>query len=272
MSPELPRKWFLQQGQAIEARYKRCHAWWEPHLVNSRDFIVRNLPESSSVAVLGAGKLLDIELDIVLSRCKVVHLFDADAGALKYCRKRFGKIYGDRLVYRHVDLTECLDIWIKGLSKSIKKSLVNYLSNLYAPAPLWADESFDGYISLNILGQIPLYWRDRVFALKSDLSLAEWGALSLSMGRLQEAHLRALNKNKDMWSILLTDTEYYFYHVDQSDWRVEPALFGAAVDIYNKEYANLPGREAWLWHIAPQFIESDEEGEIHRVEARAKIP
>jgi len=92
------------------------------------------------------------------------------------------------------------------------------------------------------------------------------------MGRLQEAHLKALTKNKDRWSILLTDTEYYFYHVDQSEWRVEPALFGAAVDVYNKEYANLPCRGAWLWHIAPQFIEGDEEGEIHRVEARAKMP
>lgn len=258
---------FARQGQAIQARQARCERWWEPHIVNCRDYIARHLPKSKSVAVLGAGRLLDIDVDLVLSRCESAHLFDADLTAVRYWRKRFGAKYRERLVFRHLDLTECLHQWAKGLPK---RSFAEYLNQLEAPIPAWSCEPFDGYISLNLLGQIPLYWRDRVVDLCRGLSSDEWNALTNSMGKLQESHLKALLLDKDRWSLLLTDTEYYYYHCDQSHWRVEPAIFGRAKDLYEREFAHLSGGEAWLWHIAPQFVESDDEGEIHRVEAHFK--
>jgi hypothetical protein len=68
---------------------------------------------------------------------------------------------------------------------------------------------------------------------------------------------------------MATDTEYYFYQSDRSEWRVESALFGEALPVY-KELFGASVSDAWLWHIAPQFVESDDEGEIHRVEASVR--
>jgi hypothetical protein len=66
--------------------------------------------------------------------------------------------------------------------------------------------------------------------------------------------------------VTITDTEYYFYTVDSALWRVEPALHGGAEGVLQSFATGAP-RAAWLWHLAPQFVEDDAEGEIHRVEA-----
>jgi hypothetical protein len=91
------------------------------------------------------------------------------------------------------------------------------------------------------------------------------------MSRLQSAHLCALQRAPVRWSLAITDTEYYTYHVDQSEWQVEQALHGDARTALNPlSDASLAQSEScWLWHLVPQFIESDDEGHIHRVEARA---
>jgi hypothetical protein len=106
--------------------------------------------------------------------------------------------------------------------------------------------------------------------MKPSLDDSEWKALVFSMGRLQRSHWCALQNESTKWTIVISDTEYYFYHVDESHWRVEPAIFDAqlADTIFGSRVAPSVHRDSWLWHIAPQFIESDEEGEIHRVEAR----
>jgi hypothetical protein len=135
----------------------------------------------------------------------------------------------------------------------------------------WEDERFDGVISLNLVGQIPIYWRDRVVAAAGDLTQDEESALLGSMSRLQAAHVKAVKERPQCWSILITDTEYYTYNVDHAEWEVEPALHGAAA----RELAMTPSRmlkqgaSCWLWHLVPQFVESEHEGHIHRVEASA---
>jgi hypothetical protein len=135
---------------------------------------------------------------------------------------------------------------------------------------MWSEEHFDGVVSLNLAGQIPLYWRDRVLSVRGDLSDEEAEALTNSYERLQVAHLAAVAKAATQWAIMITDVEYYFYESQRCDWEVEEALHGTARRIF-AELGN--GQEStssdcWLWHLAPQFIESDGEGEIHRVEAR----
>ncbi|MFN4896352.1 MAG: hypothetical protein ACK5GN_10925 [Pseudomonadota bacterium] len=258
---------FARMGQAIKQRHERCAAWWQKHLEYTATFIGTHVPSADSVAVLGAGRLLDIDLEGLISRCRRVHLFDADPTAEKYWRSVSGRAYGKQVIGHITDITESIDSWTKGLPAALRRGeLINYLNRCVAPQPRWAREQFDGYISLNILGQIPLYWRDRVLALVGALTDEQWCAVSASMGRLQESHLRGLAARPGAWSILITDTEYYFYRGDESQWRVEPALFGAANQIYSQRSCE-DVSEAWLWHIAPQFVESDEEGEIHRVEA-----
>jgi hypothetical protein len=262
---------FGRMGRAIEQRYLRCTEWWRAHLELTTSFVAAHVPESASVAVLGAGRLLDIDVRGLLHRCHTVHLFDADPDAASRWRGVVGREYGTRVVGHVVDLTDSMNLWTKGLAAAIRTGrLLEFLGECRAPVPAWAHESFDGYVSLNLLGQIPLYWRDRVLAAAGELSGEHWLALEGAMGQLQAAHMRGLVLRPDAWSLLVTDTEYYFYQGDQSKWRVEPALFGEAREVYEANFAR-EVRDTWLWHIAPQFIESDDEGEIHRVEASVKV-
>jgi hypothetical protein len=262
---------FNRMGSAIEQRFRRCASWWRPHLEATAHFVSHNIPESNSVAVLGAGRLLDIDLLGLLSRCRSVHLFDADSSAVSRWRSVSGREYGRRVFGHVLDLTGSMQSWTKGLAAASRGgALTEYLQRCETSVPSWAHESFDGYISLNILGQIPLYWRDRVFMVKQDLLDGEAVALEISMGRLQCAHLEGLAARSTPWAILITDTEYYSYRSDESEWRVESALCGDAKEVYRTLCSGC-ARDRWLWHVAPQFVEDDDEGEIHLVEACAKI-
>jgi hypothetical protein len=261
---------FEHMGVGIERRFTRCASWWAPHLACTRDFVARHTQRAASVAVLGAGRLLDLDLQQILTTCDVVHLFDADPGCIAAWKRQAGDLFQKRVVPHIEDITQSLDRWTRGLSKARRPNeLAEYLYSL-EPAKVTRPTQYDGVISLNLLGQIPLYWRDRVRASLSDIDPVTWAALVSSMGALQEAHLEFVHRSSSSWSIIISDSEYYFYDIDRTDWRVEPALFGDTESIWisGHERARKIADDSWLWHIVPQLIESGEEGEIHRVEAR----
>lgn len=263
---------FAVMGRAITARHARCRQWWAPHLACSRLFLNDNLPQNlGRVAVLGAGRLLDIDLDLLLDRCQEVYLFDADPACERTWKKRYPEHYGKMLFGRCVDITNCLASWTAAVrDASSKEKLESCLQQLQAPTPRWSEFDFDGCISLNILSQIPLYWRDRVMRMHPVWGHDVWQPLCDSMDVLQTAHLRGVMKNSRYWNALVTDTEYYFYNVDSPDWDVESALFAGAQELYNSSYEGLT-KQSWWWHLAPQFIEDNQVGEIHRVEATVNI-
>lgn len=264
---------FVSMGRGIEARYARCQQWWNPHLTCTREFITQNLMPSKRVLILGAGRLLDVDLAYIVERCEEVHLYDADPSCVASWEKRSGKLFGSRVVAHIGDCTETLQSWTAELSR-VKRSgeLELYLKSCEAPCPSWSRESFDGVISLNLLGQIPLYWRDRVAQVKPELREEEVAGLMASMEALQVAHLQGVLAMSNAWSILVTDTEYYFYQSDSSQWNVEQALFGMCRDLLNTTYTAGAHGSKWFWHVSPQFIECDDEGEIHRVEAFYRPP
>lgn len=258
---------FIFMGRGIEARFARCERWWAPHIACTQSFLKRYVQRADDLLVLGAGRLLDVDMSLLLERCQRVHLYDADPGCLAVWKKRAGAEYGRRIRGHIADCTEVLGAWSADLTGALRSdNLEIFLRARKAPQPLWEGIHYDGIISLNLLGQIPLYWRDLVIAARPTLTHAELEALALSMGGLQLAHLDALQSRGDAWSILLTDSEYYFYDTDNPVWRVESALFGNASrklhEVYNEERCH----EKWLWHVSPQYVECDDEGEIHRVE------
>jgi hypothetical protein len=269
--PPTMTKGFRRMGRGIEERYRRCNRWWEPHLRCSRDFISRYLPSEGRLAVLGAGRLLDIDLLQPRIRGLEVHLFDADPACLPAWRDFFANDLG-RNVHPHIaDITNCLSEWSGGLRRGVKKiGLESYLDSCRAPIPRWSRERFDMIISLNVLGQLPLYWRDHVRECCGELNDQEEDALLRSMARLQEQHVAGLKSSPAARILALFDSEYYFYQSSQSEWRVEESLFGDShAEISSCDLGRvLVAQESWLWHLAPQFVEHDDEGEIHRVEAR----
>jgi hypothetical protein len=201
-----------------------------------------------------------------------IHLFDADRSVLRAWRKTSGIAFRETVIPRIVDVTGSLNAWSSGLAPAIRgRELKEYLTSLVPHQGVWESERFDGGISLNLVGQIPLYWRDRVLAAARDLSVDEERALIDSMARLQSAHVQALRKQVRSWFILITDTEYYTYHVDTPEWEVEPALHGNVRQELLEPCPRMQrhGSACWLWHLMPQFVESQSEGHIHRVEAAA---
>lgn len=263
---------FIRMGRGIESRYERCSEYWEPHLRFTREFIQRNSYLAQRVAVLGAGRLLDIDLPALLGKASEVHLFDADPTCVRSWRAAVPHRDRHRIVPRIEDVTGCITEWSSGLKTAARKGvLATYIESLGAELPAWSRESFDGVVSLNIAGQLPLYWRDRVLDARSALSSDEADALASSYERLQIAHLAAVQQAATQWGVFVSDVEYYFYHVDHSEWEIEEALHGASRGVFDALTARQPvtDSECWLWHLAPQYIESDNEGEIHRVEAVA---
>jgi len=262
---------FRRMGRGIEERHKRCSRWWEPHLKCSREFISRHIGVGHRIAVLGAGRLLDIDLLDERFKRSEIHLFDADPGCVPAWRALFKDDFGKRVHPRVSDITECLTDWSRGLRPGRRRvGLEGYLDSCTAPLPEWSREEFDTIISLNILGQLPLYWRDYVRSYCGELVDREEEALYRSMARLQEQHVRALRLSSAARVVALFDSEYYFYEFSQSEWRVEGSLFGNSLfEVSSCDLGRmLAAQESWLWHLAPQFVEHDEEGEIHRVEAR----
>lgn len=218
---------FLRMGIGIRDRYERCREWWEPHLRCTKEFVSRSVVPADSIAVLGAGRLLDIELQILLESFAHVTLIDADPSCRSDWKRIAGRDFGERVTGEIADLTEVLQGWSGPLGREAASvDLAGYLRELKAPMPSWSYRRFDAVISLNLLGQIPLYWRDRVLSVKPELTDEEWGALQSSMGRLQAAHLSGLQALKAAQTFIITDTEYYFYHVDRSEWAVQEALYG----------------------------------------------
>lgn len=53
------------------------------------------------------------------------------------------------------------------------------------------------------------------------------------------------------------------------EWEVEDALHGDSAALFEENFQEA-GSSRWLWHLAPQYVESDIEGEIHRVEGRVR--
>ncbi|MBX7138290.1 MAG: hypothetical protein K1X83_09925 [Oligoflexia bacterium] len=280
---------FIQMGFGIEARHQRCSDYWARHLDLCRDFVRTSILEDQlheSVAVLGAGRLLDIDLPFLMRQFGKVDLYDADPSVLRSWDswnqlEREGRSFG-----RHVvDLSGNLAEWTSLLGNYLRhhrRSGPAGLCNLLEELPCCpADDKFapaEVLLSVNLLSQLSLYWRDRVQKLLE----SEWGlvsdnagrfepglqqALESSMRKLEEQHLRQLASRGARLIILITDEELHYYHASHSQWSTFPAL---RIDAEIK----LPGYQvdqenSWLWHIAPQGIEESAYGVIHQVRGRA---
>jgi len=263
---------FIRMGKGIESRYARCAQFWEPHLRCTKAFVERHIIPGGRIAVLGAGRLFDIDLPQLLAKFSEIHLFDADPSVIGSWRRVAGPAFRKKVIPRIGDVTGSLSEWSAGLGPAIRRgSLARYLDSLQPGSGGWESERFDGVISLNVVGQLPIYWRDRVLDRADAIGLEENRALVDSMTRLQSAHVAAVRERPMRWSIVITDTEYYTYTVDRSEWHVESALHGTVEGELLRDTPHMRrcGEDRWLWHLAPQFIESDTEGYIHRVEASA---
>ena len=280
-------------GMGIEARRGRARRYWEPHLRCCRDFqqcCLDNTAEHRSIAVLGAGRLYDLDVQSVLKHFSYVHLYDADPSCLPYWRRTFGAVVdNDRWRYQICDITGTLAQWSAQLQDFLRShsatdgaALCRALRSLAALEPIALSDSADAQyscvLSLNLLGQIPVYWLDRFTLLVRkfwnlrpdaggcfECDLAE--ALESSMAKLELQHLKFLEQSCAAKIIIISDAALCYYRPDIAAWQAEPAL---ASHDNPRESLTLSGyrrtrTESWLWHISPHGIEFKDHGEIHEV-------
>lgn len=231
--------------------------------------------------VLGPGRLLDVPVADVAARFGEIRLIDADPSARSAWRNLRQRLSPDQKLLEAIDdvsgtmakWTAAVTSFVKGRSAPDPSGLANLLESLQ-PAEKKLPNA-EVVVSLNLLSQIGVYWRDRV----ENLLLESWRtetneqgefapqlekAVRTSIRNLEQQHLEQLASCASKLVVLLTDSTYLFYTKDRAEWQEEPAL--------KVEEISIPGFECcetdtWLWHIAPQDIEQPDYGAIHQVRA-----
>lgn len=276
---------FLSMGYGIEARATRCRKFWARHIEYSRDFQIKALGEigsGSSIFVYGAGRLYDVPIKEMLATGAKLTLFDADPSVLRFWLKTARDLDAEKQIdFKLLDLTGAIDSWSQKISELLNKpkDISALCSQLYELSCIdcLPKHSADLVISINLLSQIPIYFRDRA----QEMLLHKWrldtdkqgnyeptlqAAFNSCMQKLQQAHLKLVEQSATCAAVIISDSEFFYYKSNQSEWQAESALF---IELSNEiGKLRLSGKDSWLWHIAPQGIENKDHGSIHLVKAR----
>lgn len=267
----------------IRARYARCKLYWARHLAICKELqaeLWQRVPTGSSVAVLGAGQLIDLDIAALKKHAGKVTLYDADPSL----RRVWGRaLRGHSHESKVLDLTGRLQDWSLVLAERLAdepgiEEVAECLRALPLRIRLPLKISSQAIISLNVLSQLPIYWRDRVAEMlrrHAGIESDEHGryaeplhaALTETMAVLQREHLELLKNSDARWVLLSTDVNFMYYVSSHSNWQVEPALHFRLPEPPLEEAFDLLKRDSCLWHIAPQGIEETKFGAIHEVQA-----
>ncbi len=289
----------MNEGMGIEARALRAGAFWKPHLELCKKAERLSLsllgPSANSsqisLAILGAGRLLDVEQEMISSRFRNIFLFDADPG-VKGAWRRFSKLAGRRGATVHYclhDVTGQILSWTQFLrnqlasnNKHTQQSVLTLVKNLPASHPCTFQlPKVEALWSLNILSQISVCWRERLINLLVGSKLFpgldpyhlpdELENIIVDLNKhLEGEHLRLVAESGAKNILMIFDVFFHYYQQDKSLWQTEPAL---AIE-HTLEEGGRPAWlsessifDSWLWHIAPQGIEETDYGVIHEVRA-----
>ncbi len=278
---------YVSGGMGIVERYKSNKTFWDKHFELSRSFQRNNILEASTngrIIVYGAGRLFDLAQDVVIDNFSEVVLVDADPVA-KIAWRKFIKTNRDKKTQIQgeiVEITGAIKNWSRHLAEQFRsrktlseEALAECIASVLAvPTEPWSPPLADCAISLNLMGQIPLVWRDAVLDLVEQCFpnlLDQYGmvtgrakeALVRTMRELQIVHLEQLKAAQPKRIIIISDDEFYFYTEKCAEWEVEKALFIS--DMIPPSGYKVSASNSWLWHIAREGIEEDEFGSIHRI-------
>lgn len=265
---------FVSMGMGIEYRYQKLGPWWSRHLESScavqREALsLFRSPRELEITILGSGRLYDVD-PVFFSDCSAVHLFDYDPRSIAYCKRKFP----DRSAsYFHCeDLTGAMCEWsfrLKEVSGAgSDELLVDVLTGLRGSPP---DISGDLVVSLNMLGQLGIYWLDRVDKLLGPrITDTVQGALNASLERLELEHIEMLAASGATVIVIITDERYHFYGEENICAEALTTTLDALVarcSEFGEKYQRYSKR-TWGWHVQPWGLEERKWGEtpsIHEV-------
>ncbi len=248
------RKDFIRMGLGIKARYERNKDFWDKHFTLTKKFIVSNVPQhASSFLILGSGRLYDFPAEEIPA-CSEITLVDADPLSLfisKWKLLNISKKYKKDFTVRTVlqDVTGAIDYYT--MHHELPPD----------PCPIANCKRHDVVLSLNLLGQLPLYFFTRAEEFQDNPTDNELLELSYE---LQKQHIDRVIELARVTSIFFFDREFYFYTGDESEWDISLATIEELLEPLESK---LKDSSTWLWHISPE--ETEGEGVIHRIGARA---
>lgn len=275
-------------------------AYWNPHLKSSKNAQQRWASGCSGqeVAILGAGRLLDVAVDPLSQSFKRLWLIDADPLSVPSWRSSTAPVRWDL-----ADLSGVLKLWTKTIEATTGswETFLKTIEALPRPKAAYFPVQADGVVSLNLLTQIPVVRQD----ILEEILLARFGktfvqtrepqwlrAFSNGARWLVEQHLEFWAKSRAENILIISDLEYLSYGLDpfpqhgaptsgrwDGEWHAEqgirytldPALFGLDLDKQLPPAYSLAWKESWLWHIAPLGLENKLHGTVHRVGCLAWI-
>jgi hypothetical protein len=272
---------FAEGGDQIELMSKQHQQHWQPHLDASKSFqrlCLEQRPCGGTVAVLGAGRLLDLDLDALVEHFEHISLYDADTSAQptwQRAKKRFGQ---RRFEFHFVDLTTSMSLWTSSLKEFLRKprsaqDLYCFLHDLEAQG-LPCVEPHDTVLSLNILGQLGTYWVDRVHAqlARAPNTLSQIpptqqnrNLISASIAHcrrtLELQHLALLQKCAKQQVILTTDTHNSVITYNVITGWITGRSEQLPLHVKPEELAlsgfDITRQENWQWHRIPKHENND---------------
>jgi hypothetical protein len=230
LSPPLRALGYLDETLDMRRRSKRNHEAWQPHLENTRRFVLSAAQECADrnrAVILGSGLLLDVPLAELSALFRDVVLMDVVC--LPETRKQI-KQYPNVRFIEHDATGVAVKLYL--LSRSGTSALPEPVSL----ASAYENASF--VVSLNILSQlwvVPRAFIGRHFCAIAPEQVDDWCA------RIVEAHYSALRK-LGCSVCLVGDHEYA-----KRDREGNIISKGSTV-----HGLKLPGPAAsWTWNIAP---------------------
>jgi hypothetical protein len=264
---------FIDMGLGIEARYRRAKKSWDPHLSRAQEFSARALTPGARVAILGSGRLLDVPLARLQQAKAQVTCFDADPLARRAAQKA-------GFQFECLDLSASIDAWTRSVvshansGKALLSTFAAIIKGLRVN-PSTLPGNFEVILSQNLLGQIPLFFRDRVAAIveqqgiKADengnLPEPLQGALRNASEALQRGHLKLLVDSKCAKVSIISDMRVRYLDAQGKEFYVDEALLlkpDAAMPGYS-----LKAHNSWSWEVAPLGEVSPEYSAVHEIGA-----
>lgn len=222
---------YLYEIIALRGRHHRNRTAWRPHFENTRAFVLdaaARCGNTGSVAVYGAGLLLDVPLAELASRFRQVYLLD-----IVFLReaRRQARRYGNVTLVQH-DATNVAET----LCRSARQGFADLPEP--APAPPECVRRADLVVSLNLLSQLWVMPRAHALRHLNDLDEEQ---LDAWCGRIVAAH-QAMLQSLDHSVCLIADHTC-----------VERDVTGR-IKHTSSTVCDLPLPEpdaAWTWNLAP---------------------
>jgi len=215
--PSVKAMGYLREIISMEARYKRCHSDWQPHLDHCQQVIrhaIQSTPRSGTAIILGSGLLLDVPLKLLAEHFDQVLL--VDVVHLRPVRKAVRRYRNVRLI--EADVTGVIEPLHRGSE---------------VPRPSFDPSHHDAVftVSLNLLSQLSLLPVE--FAKRRGLIPQD----DTRFAKTITAHHLDFLRNLTGKVCLITETERLVNGVFNND-----PLYGISLPQPDK---------TWHWNIAP---------------------